>query len=162
MAYAWSPIKYGGEPSAVPNAQATDVKVAEYGEEVDAGKLGISDEDFQDLLDSGAVREEAPPEDVPAGMSVRDFLRQQAQEAGEAYETTGGTLMLSEVEQAAVAKAAQAEVANAEEVEPEETDAESARLARMPILADSEGSGSSGGSSSSSSSSSTADKAEGS
>jgi len=153
MAYAWSRIRYGGAFDAATNA-ISGVEFVEVGDEVDAAKLGISDEEFQELVDSGAVREEAPPKDVPANMSATDFVRQQAEAAGKSTETTGGTLMLSPTEQMEVAAAAQADVENAEAM-PEEAAAttEEEKLAHAPILA--EGGGATASSSSGSSSAQT-------
>lgn len=61
--YAWSPIRFGklGEMNAagVVKVDAGTVKV---GEEVSAGKLGVSEEEFQAYIDSGAVRPQEFPE----------------------------------------------------------------------------------------------------
>jgi hypothetical protein len=135
--YAWSPIRHGGSPPDVPGAPVTSYEVIDPGEEVDAGKLGISDEDFAELVEAGSVREEPYPEDVPDGMSVREYQRKQASDAGVAYETTGGTNVLSEVEQMHVAHAAQLDIegmGDVEEVLPEDVSPEEAQLARTPIV----------------------------
>lgn len=61
--HAWSPIKSAvktGE-NAAGNPVMKLINV-QHGEEVSADKLGISEKDFQDLVNSGAVREFAPPE----------------------------------------------------------------------------------------------------
>ena len=68
-AYAWSPILAGD-------------KSAKFGDEVTASGLGISKEDFEELVTSGAVRTKKPPK-LPDGYqgSVIDFLREQIREA---------------------------------------------------------------------------------
>jgi len=68
-AYAWSPILAGD-------------KSAKFGDEVTASGLGVSKEDFEDLIASGAVRAKKPPKlpDDYQG-SVVDFLREQIREA---------------------------------------------------------------------------------
>lgn len=132
MAYAWSPIRYGGKGDPETGA-ISDVQVVEAGDEVDAGKLGISDEEFEALVESGAVREEKYPENIPAGMSAMQFIRQQAMDAGHAAETTGGTWMLNETQQMEVARAAQMDVEERGEGEDEEVTPEDARQALTPI-----------------------------
>ena len=67
--YAWSDIVHGEEGETV-----------EYGDSVSQSDLGVSDEDWADLVESGAVREEEPPE-LPEGYSgsVADFEKEQAE-----------------------------------------------------------------------------------
>lgn len=60
--YAWGPIK-AGEKNADP------------GDKVSAESLGISKDEFQQLVDSTAVKTQKYPKDVPLGMSPIDHLR---------------------------------------------------------------------------------------
>jgi hypothetical protein len=77
--YAWSPIR----SAKVTDASATPPKVehsnAQPGDSVTAAKLGLSKEQFDELVASGAVRETKYP-DLPEGYqdSPVNFLRQQA------------------------------------------------------------------------------------
>jgi hypothetical protein len=138
--YAWSPIRYGGDKAedegSLGGAAAPNVQIVSVGDTVDAGTLGISDEDFQDLIDAGSVREMEPPKDIPDGMSAMQAVRQRALDAGHSVDTSGGTHMLNEVEQMEVARAAQLDVEDTEDVEEGEAEGEDLRLARMPILED--------------------------
>jgi hypothetical protein len=134
MAYAWSPIRYGGEAGDPLNPFAPrDFKTVDVGEEVDAGKLGISDEEFDALVEGGAVRDIPYPEDVPQGKSVSEHLRDLALAADEPVDTTGGTYLLDDTERMAVARATQQEVNEAGPVEDEEVSEEDARQAKTPV-----------------------------
>jgi hypothetical protein len=134
MAYAWSPIRYGGETGDPQNPSApTTFEMVNVGDEVDAGKLGISDEEFEALVESGAVRDIPYPEDVPQGKSVSQHLRDVALAADEAVDTTGGTYLLDEPERMAVARATQMEVDERGETEDEEVSEEDARQAKTPV-----------------------------
>lgn len=81
-AYAWSPILAGD-------------KSAKLGDEVTASSLGVSKEDFEDLVTSGAVRSKKPPK-LPDGWqgSIIDFIRQEAREA---FEGTDDEAALAEL-----------------------------------------------------------------
>lgn len=70
--YAWSDIKAGTIEKPVTAAR---------GDEVSKSKLGVSDADWQAMLDAGAVREKRFP--APQGFdgSAVDYVRQQLQEA---------------------------------------------------------------------------------
>lgn len=70
--YAWSPIRHGAADGTV-----TQIKV---GEEVSAKDLGVSDEEFQEYIDSGAVRTKKYP-DIDASLAPAQHLRQLAAEA---------------------------------------------------------------------------------
>lgn len=144
--YAWSPIKVGGKFNE-ETQQVDDVKVINPGDTVTAADLEVDDEEFmEEYVRGGVVRPDEYPEDVPEQKSVNQHLRDQMQEAGEAFETTGGTHMMNEAEQALVARAAQKEVEDADEVEDEESPENADMLAHMPILVDGEsGSGSGSG-----------------
>src|SRR4029077_4588950 len=76
MAYAWSTLTA---------SEADDKgrrKTFHPGEEVSAGDLGIDDEDFDELLASGAVREqEYPLTDPTDPRSPVEFVRDQLREA---------------------------------------------------------------------------------
>lgn len=69
--YAWTNVSAGD-------------KSAKYGEVVTASKLGISKEQFDAHVESGAFRTTKPP-DLPETWqgSPVDYLRQQADQAGE-------------------------------------------------------------------------------
>jgi hypothetical protein len=137
--YAWSPIKVGGKFNT-ETQQVDDVKVINPGDTVTAGDLEIEEEEFQsEYVNSGVVRPIEYPEDIPPGKSAMQHLRDQAMEAGVAYETTGGTYLLDDAQQMAVAAAAQKELEDAEEVEDEETPDNAEQLAHMPILAENGG-----------------------
>lgn len=71
--YAWSQLRSTDEEGKV-----TIVKV---GDEVDAGKLGLDDDEFNELVAVGAVREQEYP--VPANYdgSPVEFVRDQLREA---------------------------------------------------------------------------------
>lgn len=58
--YAWSDIR------SSEAEETTDVKVTKAGETVTASDLGVSDEEFQALVESGAVKTEEYPE-LPEG-----------------------------------------------------------------------------------------------
>jgi hypothetical protein len=135
MAYAWSPIRYGGEAGDPlnPSAPNTTYETVDVGEEVDAGKLGISDEEFAALVESGAVRDIPYPEDVPQGKSVTDHLRDVALAANEPVDTTGGTYLLDEAERMLVARATQQEVNEAGPAEETNVSDEEARQAKTPV-----------------------------
>jgi hypothetical protein len=134
MAYAWSPIRYGGEAGDPLNPFAPRTyEMLDVGEEVDAGKLGISDEEFDALVEGGAIRDIPYPEDVPQGQSVSEYLRNLALEKGEAVDTTGGTYLLDDTERMAVARATQMEVDEAGPAEDQDVSEEEAAQARTPI-----------------------------
>ena len=58
------------------NEYGQTTNVIHVGDVVTQADLKVSDEDWEELIASGAVREEEYPEDVPSGMSVAEFLRQ--------------------------------------------------------------------------------------
>lgn len=68
--YAWSnfPIE--------KNEWGQTTKTIEVGEEVTAQKLGVSKEEWDELVESGAVSEEEYP-DIPASMSPAEYEQQQ-------------------------------------------------------------------------------------
>lgn len=70
--HAWSDIKGGTADKPVTIAR---------GEEVTQSKLGVNDAEWQELLNSGAIREKKFP--APEGFdgSAVDFVRQELQEA---------------------------------------------------------------------------------
>jgi hypothetical protein len=74
--YAWAPILFDAERDDKGNILKQ--KSMKFGEEVSAGNLGLEEEQFQELVDSGAVRDYAPPE-MPEGYSKspRDFMMEQ-------------------------------------------------------------------------------------
>lgn len=71
--YAWSPIRYAAETNDQGNIIA--YSTLEVGKKADAKTLGISDEDFQDLVDGGSVSTEKYP-DLPDGYtdSPKNFM----------------------------------------------------------------------------------------
>lgn len=77
--YAWSRIQYGAniDPTEGSN-QILSHKSVEVGAEVTAEKLGISEQDFQQLIDAGSVREyEFPQMPENYGDSPINFLKHQ-------------------------------------------------------------------------------------
>jgi len=72
--YAWAPINYGVERDEDKNIVGQLVKA--FGEKVSAGDLDLSDEEFEALVESGAVRNYPPPEDMPENYprSPRDWM----------------------------------------------------------------------------------------
>lgn len=78
--YAWSPILYGADFDDKGN-KLGDLR-KEYGDTVSAADLNLDDRQFQQLVDSGAVKNFAPPQ-LPAGYtgSPRDYALRMAQMA---------------------------------------------------------------------------------
>ena len=64
--YAWSNIKTGkdGKPFA-----------AKVGDKVDASTLGLDEEQFQELIDAGSVREQKYPVPADSDVSPKDHQR---------------------------------------------------------------------------------------
>lgn len=62
------------------------------GDSVSQSDLGVSDEEWQDLIDSGAVREQEYPEDLPPDVSPAEYYAANPAEAQEAEaEAASGT-----------------------------------------------------------------------
>lgn len=82
--YAWSTIKVG-EPNNDPNNLAGgEVKVIKPGETVTQDGLGLNDEQFAQLVESGAVRTMEFPDMPPTYQdSPVNFFREQATKAAE-------------------------------------------------------------------------------
>jgi hypothetical protein len=59
------------------NEWGQQVKYAEPGDELDQKSLKVDDDEWQALLDSGAVRETPYPEDVPDGVSPQEHVKAQ-------------------------------------------------------------------------------------
>lgn len=70
--YAWSPIKGGTADKPVTVAR---------GESVSKSDLGVSDADWQALIDAGAIRDKKFPAPKDYEGSVIDYLRDQLREA---------------------------------------------------------------------------------
>lgn len=70
--YAWTDIKAGTAEKPI---------TAKRGDEVSKSKLGVSDEDWEAMLESGAVREKKFPAPQDFEGSAVDYIRQQLQEA---------------------------------------------------------------------------------
>ena len=87
--YAWSEIRYDAEVTE-DGVYAHPVSVMPGGE-VSASKLKLSKEQFQELVDAGAVREEKFP--VPEGdtRSPREWYLDKAREMEDAPMATGGS-----------------------------------------------------------------------
>lgn len=68
--YAWSDIYHGGESKDMPTSGGATRKVivernvTAHGEKVSQAELGISDEEWQTMIDGGSVRPYPVPEDV--------------------------------------------------------------------------------------------------
>lgn len=79
--YAWSPIRHGGE---VKDGLVVNVQTVAYGDSVSQKDLGVSDEDWQAMVEGGSVREVKPPE-LPEGYtgSPIQFMMEQARQAAE-------------------------------------------------------------------------------
>lgn len=69
--YAWSRI-----PTDT-NEWGQPTKWIEPGDTITANKAGISEEEFDYLVEAGVAREEKYPEDLPDGMSPNEHVRQQ-------------------------------------------------------------------------------------
>lgn len=82
--YAWTVIQNGVERDTTDPTVILKRTTIPYGEEVSADSLDIDDAEFQALIDSGAVRQYAPP-DMPSSFSGSplDYLRLQARQAEE-------------------------------------------------------------------------------
>lgn len=91
--YAWSEIQVGegGE-------EAQKVKKVPAGEEVSASSLGIPDEEFDAMVEAGAVRTEEYP-DLPEGYtgSPAQFAQEQAEAEGQKAEAE---LILNPIDEA--------------------------------------------------------------
>src|SRR4051794_5751963 len=61
--YAWSRILYGAEFDDKTNSKVKDLYV-ELGDTVTASQLGISDDDFQALVNEGAIRDYELPDEL--------------------------------------------------------------------------------------------------
>lgn len=87
--YAWSDIQYGAETAA--DGTVTKVLSVKAGDSVTKSKLGVSDEDWNELIAAGSVRPYKYP-DMPDtfGGSPVDFLRQQASAVADAVQGSGG------------------------------------------------------------------------
>ena len=93
--YAWSNIQYA-KPSGDVNAaglQPMEAGSVKVGETVTADQVGASEEDFQAMVDSGAVRN-APYPEVPEGWpgSPIDYLREAVRLVGEQAMSLTGTV----------------------------------------------------------------------
>jgi hypothetical protein len=62
--YAWVDIKIANKDG--------NVEVVPAGEQVDAGKLNISKDEFANMKEAGAVREQKYPKDLRPGESLRE------------------------------------------------------------------------------------------
>jgi len=72
--YAWSPIPTDHNEFGQPT------KRIEVGDTVTADKVGVSKEEFEYLIEAGAVREEKYPEDLAPNQSPNELERQQRRE----------------------------------------------------------------------------------
>jgi hypothetical protein len=61
-----------------------DDAVAHPGDTVTASGLGLTDEEFQALVDEGAVREAPFPKELPEGQSPTEYAKQQLTAMAEA------------------------------------------------------------------------------
>jgi hypothetical protein len=69
MPFAWSEIRGSdSEGKAV---------VVKPGDEVSAGDLNLNDEEFQELVDAGVVRDNDYPEDIPEDQSPTEYYKAQ-------------------------------------------------------------------------------------
>lgn len=76
--YAWSEIVHGAEVDK--DGTFLSNKSVPVGSEVNASKLGISKEDFDALVESGAVRTDKYPVPEGDGRSPIEYLRTKAAE----------------------------------------------------------------------------------
>ena len=112
--YAWTTFVTGR------NDYGQVTETIKPGDSVTQEKLGVSEEEYQELLDVGAIREEAYPKDIPNDMSPVEYYTAQdvALERGE----------LSDKEAEAVMKRQAKQV---EEAPNEETPVEEAKKAEV-------------------------------
>jgi hypothetical protein len=91
--YAWSEIQVGEGDEA-----ETKVKKVKAGEEVSASSLGIPDEEFDAMVEAGAVKTEEYP-DLPEGYtgSPAQFAQEQAEAEGKIAEAE---LVLNPIDEA--------------------------------------------------------------
>jgi len=82
--YAHSTIK--NAESAEPDADAPKVETIKPGEEVSQASLGVSDEEWEQLVDAGSVRPYDYPDDLKEGQTPAQYYRETAQAAMEAAE----------------------------------------------------------------------------
>jgi hypothetical protein len=92
--YAWTDIMGASEPDSKGNR--LPVVVVKRGSTVSAKKLNISDEDFNQLIESGSVRTTAFP-DLPEGFtgSPVDHWREQLRQASEGINNEAAMSLLS-------------------------------------------------------------------
>lgn len=82
--YAWSPIVYGAD--VADDGTVNSQKVVNVGEQVDAGKLGVSDEEFQALVDGGSVRTREYPKELIGATNPVSPRQHEAKKAREILE----------------------------------------------------------------------------
>lgn len=70
--YAWTQIRYDADESGRP-------KVVNEGETVTASKIGVSKEEFEDMVERGVIRTDKYP-DVEEGQSPREYFIHKAKE----------------------------------------------------------------------------------
>lgn len=88
--YAWSRIVYDAERDDKGNIVSQ--KAVEPGDEVDQGTLGISDEEWQQLVDEEVVREYELPEDLRDPFrSPRQLMQDKLIEAQQGFDISGPT-----------------------------------------------------------------------
>lgn len=85
--YAWSPIQHGAERDETDPTVITSYKVVPMGATVTKDNLGVSDADFEAMVEANAIRNYPPPE-MPKGYqgSVMDYLRDQLRQASQVEE----------------------------------------------------------------------------
>jgi len=88
--YAWSRIVYGAEKD--DDGNIIGPKAIEVGDPVSQSDLGISDEEWQSLVDGEVVREYELPEELrdPA-LSPRQIMQNKLIEAQEGFDRSGPT-----------------------------------------------------------------------
>jgi hypothetical protein len=88
--YAWSRILYGVELSDDANKSKLRDLAVEPGEEVTAEKLNVTDEQFQELVDGGAVRNYPFPKDLQDPLTSPNTLIAQGLADSETVAATVG------------------------------------------------------------------------
>ena len=88
--YAWSRILYGAEKDDEGNI--TGPKALEIGDEVSQDTLGISDEEWQSLIDGGVVQTYALPDDLKSPFrSPRQLMQDKLIAAQQGFDESGPT-----------------------------------------------------------------------
>ena len=99
--FAWTPILVGKKGETTGDKTAIEAKTVKVGEQVSASSLGVSDDDFEEMVNSGAVREYEYP-DLPKGYpdSPINFMKDQIRKIELAAASTTGAVHVGSMQRA--------------------------------------------------------------